>query len=77
MTSTTRHLLQWEARWIPVEMAMVGFGLFLLLGLQLDEAGAFLLFVAMVVSGGVRWMHYAGDSRRQPPDQATGSGAEH
>ncbi len=58
MTTKTRSLLQWELRWIPVEMLMVGFGLFLQLGLHLDEAGAFFLFLAVLTSGIVRWRHY-------------------
>ena len=58
MTITTRNLLKWELCWIPVEIAMVGLGLFLLLRLQLDEAGAYVLFLAVVVSGIVRMTHY-------------------
>jgi len=61
LTSTsTRDLLKWEFRWIPVEMAMIGWGLFLLLGLQLAEPGEFFLFLAVLVSGAVRFTHYCG-----------------
>ena len=47
-------LLKWEPCWIPVEMAMVAFGLFLSLALKLDEASALVLFSALIVSGFVR-----------------------
>jgi hypothetical protein len=65
MTHTTRKLLKWELRWIPIEMAMVGFGLYLQLGLHLDEAGAFFLFLAVAMSGAVRFTHYWGGGRQQ------------
>jgi len=65
MTPTTRNLLKWELHWIPVEVAMVGFSLFLQLELRLDEAGAFFLFLAVALSGVVRWLHYYGGRRLQ------------
>ena len=56
MTTATRKLLMWEFKWIPVEM--IAFGLLLLLGFHLDEAGSWFLFVALAISGVVRLMHY-------------------
>jgi len=65
MKRRTQIGLKWELRWIPVEMAMVGCGLFLQIGRHLDEAGAFFLILAIVVSGPVRWMHYIHGGSRQ------------
>jgi hypothetical protein len=58
MNTRSRSLLKWELRWISVEIAMVAFGLYIQLGLQLPEAGAFVLFSALAVCGAVRLTHY-------------------
>lgn len=58
MSTTTRKLLKWELRCIPVELVMTGAGLFLLLGLQLAGAGAYFLLLAVGLSCVVRVTHY-------------------
>ena len=70
MNTATHQLLIWELRWIPVELALTGLGLYLLLGLQLPEAGALFLFVALVISGLVRFSHYRNIGRQQADNAA-------
>jgi len=47
---------------------MVGLGLFLLLGLELPEAGTLILFAAVAISATVRWLHYSGAGRQKSND---------
>jgi hypothetical protein len=65
-----RRLLIWEARWIPVEILGMGFGLFL--GLRLENWGtaSFLLFSVVCLSFVVRCWHYAGTSARTGTSKA-------
>jgi hypothetical protein len=57
---TTRSLIAWEARWIPVEMAGTAVGLVLGLGYDHWDAMAFCLFGVCMISWVVRSRHYAG-----------------
>jgi len=68
MNTTSRNFLKWELCWIPAEIAMVGLGLFLLLGLELPEAGTLILFAAVAISATVRWLHYSGAGRQKSND---------
>jgi len=65
MTTKNHKLLKWELCWIPVEMAMTGFGLFLMLALELIEGGTYFLCFALVVSLVVRVTHYCSIRRQQ------------
>jgi hypothetical protein len=47
------------------EARLTGLGLFLLLGLQLVEAGAYVLVFATAVSAVIRFHHYCGIGRKQ------------
>ena len=65
MTTATRNLLRWELCWVPVEIVMTGLGLFLLLGLEMAEAGTWFLFFAVAMSFTVRTVHYLSIRRVQ------------
>jgi hypothetical protein len=67
MTHATRRLLHWELRWIPVEIGMIGFGLYLLLGRSANDTGTFFLLVAIAVSIFVRLRHYRAPFPRDIP----------
>ncbi len=60
-----RRLLKWELCWIPVEIAMVGTGLWLVLGLKDSVLGTMVLVVALSISVAVRSFHYTGVPSRQ------------
>ncbi len=75
MSATTRKLLKWELRWIPVEVVMTGFGLFLLLRLQLPDAGTYFLFLAVALSCVVRMTHYCSTGHRHTNNTPLASGA--
>lgn len=68
MNNTSRDSLKWELCWIPTEIAMVGFGLFLMLGLELPEGGTLILCAAAAISATVRWLHYSGAGRQKSND---------
>jgi hypothetical protein len=54
-----RRLLLWEACWIPVEMAGVGIGLLVGMGLDNWDVAGSLLFGVVCLSGLVRYWHYS------------------
>jgi len=61
-----RRQLFWELRWIPVEMAGVGLGLYLLLGLGQNTAGIFVLWAILIGSFLVRSRHYSSPAAHAP-----------
>src|SRR3954466_16308512 len=64
MSTTASKLLKWELRWIPVELVMTCFGLFLLLRMRFPEAGAYFLFLTVALSFVVRITHYCSIGHR-------------
>ena len=61
-----RRQLLWELRWTAVEMAGIGLGLYLLLRVGQNVAGAFVLWWILVASFLVRSRHYS-DPAAHPP----------
>jgi len=56
---TRRRRLWWELGWIPVEMAGVGLGLYLMLRAGQNIMGGFVLWCIVVASFLVRFYHYS------------------
>lgn len=50
--------LRWEAKWIPIEFAMMASSLYVLLGLDYLLIGNLLVFLSYGTSGAVRYLRY-------------------
>ncbi len=64
---TRRELIRWELFCVPAEMAGAAIGLFFGLGLDSWEAGGFILFTVLCLSGGARYWHYFGAAASANP----------
>jgi hypothetical protein len=67
MGPTRGELLRWELFCIPAEMAGVAIGLFFGLGLNNWDAGGFIRFTVLCLSGAARYWHYIGAASRADP----------